>query len=435
MSWALDSTEPACSCLGVLGRTDADVPPTGGFAESLPGPMTSPARLGTVAAVDNPASSAQDLWWRWAVVVAGAVGLAGVVAAYGRAARLEVATLAAVTLTGFVAHARWPRMPRVILGAWTFVPAIVLNLRERGEGTMFLLVVALSFLILVTPDARTRTVVGVLAVLAPPTIQALSPQDWGWPFWMMGIGFGWLSSEQMRRFHAVATELAATRELLAQQAVQLERRRIAAELHDLVGHSLTVVLLSLTGARRLVRDDPDAATEALVEAEAIGRASLAEVRGSARALRDDQVTGPVFAPMPAARDLPDLVASMVSAGSRVDLDIVGDVEDVEPLTGLVVYRVVQESLNNTARHAPGASARVAVEVAPDAIDVDVHDVGGFGRGKGPAGMGLVGMRERVEAVGGTLEAGPVPGGWQVRAHLPRGCPGSEATLDRGSGPG
>ena len=339
--------------------------------------------------------------------------------AYRGAVADAPAALAAVTVMGFVAHAGWPRMPPAILGAWTFVPAIVLNARVRGEATMFLLIAALSFLILVTPDARTRTVAGALSVLAPPAIQAVSPQDWGWPFWMMGIGFAWLSSEQMRRFHTVATELVATRELLARQAVHLERRRIAAELHDLVGHSLTVVLLGLTGARRLVRDDPDAATEALLEAEAIGRASLAEIRGSVRALRDDQSTGPMFEPMPAARDLPDLVATMVSAGSRVDLEIVGDVDDVEPLTGLVVYRVVQESLNNTARHAPGASARVAIAVAPEAIDIDVHDAGGAGQDNGPAGVGLIGMRERVVAVGGTLDAGPVPGGWRVRAHLPR----------------
>jgi len=321
-------------------------------------------------------------------------------------------------------------MPPALLVAWTFTPAVVLNVRERGEGTMFLLVVALSFLVLVTPDRRSRLVAGVVAVLAPPVIQAVSPQDWGWPFWMMGIGFGWLSSEQMRRSNALVAELAATRGLLADQAVHVERRRIAAELHDLVGHSLTVVLLSITGARRLVRDDPEAATEALLEAEAIGRASLAEIRGSARALRDDQAMGPVFAPMPGARDLPVLVERMVSAGSEVDLDIDGDVDDVDPVTGLVVYRVVQESLHNTARHAPGAPARVAVAAAPDAVDVDVFDAGPastggvVATGDGSSGVGLIGMRERVEAVGGTFDAGPVPGGWRVRAHVPRPRSGS-----------
>ncbi|MEA2715711.1 MAG: hypothetical protein QOI99_28 [Actinomycetota bacterium] len=361
------------------------------------------------------------------MAVAGVVGLAGVVAAGGNAARVEVAALTAVTMAGFITHSRWPRMPPALLAAWTFGPAVVLNLRQRGEGTMFLLVVALSFLVLVTPNRRTRLVAGVVAVLAPPVVQAISPQDWGWPFWMMGIGFGWLSAEQMRRSHALVAELAATRELLAEQAVHVERRRIAAELHDLVGHSLTVVLLSVTGARRLVRDDPEAATEALLEAEAIGRASLAEIRGSARALRDDQTAGPAFAPMPAARDVSELVERMVSAGSEVVLDIVGDVDEVEPVTGLVVYRVVQESLHNAARHAPGAAARVALVVDPEAVDVEVFDasrgVHQAAADNGAPGVGLLGMRERVEAVGGTLDAGPVPGGWRVRAHVPRAHPG------------
>lgn len=365
-----------------------------------------------------PASRGK-LWWGRAAVVAAAVGTAGVLAAGGTAARLEVAAFTALTAAGFFARARWTGMPPVLLAMATFGPAAVLNLRARGEGTMFLLVVALGFLVLVTPDRSTRIVAGVVALLAPPAIQVIRPQDWGWPFWTMGIGFGWLSSEQMRRFHALALELAATRQRVAEQAVHVERRRIAAELHDLVGHTLTVVLLGVTGARRLVRDDPEAATEALLEVEAVGRASLAEIRGSARALRDDQAAGPGFAPVPGAADLVRLVESMVSAGSRVQLDIAGDVEEIEPVTGLVVYRVVQESLNNTARHAPGASTRVAVAVAPDAVEVDVVDAGGAAGDDGPAGVGLIGMRERVEAVGGTLQAGPVPGGWRVRAHLPR----------------
>ncbi len=385
--------------------------------------MTIAPAVGTVGRVQRPARIPDgDAWWARAAAVAGAVGLIGLVGADGAAARLEVAALASTTVAGFVAHSRWRRMPTLLLGAWTFGPAAALALQARGEANMFLLVVALCYLVLVTPDRRVRLVAGVIAVLVPPAVQLIRPQDWGWPFWMMGIGFGWLSSEQMRRSAAMATELAATRELLAEQAVDAERRRIAAELHDLVGHSLTVVLLSLTGARRLVRDDPDAATEALAEAEAIGRSSLAEIRAGARALRGDGSAGPGLAPTPAARDVPELVETMVAAGSPVDLDITGDVDDVGPVTGLVVYRVVQESLNNTARHAPGAAARVALTVAPDAVDVDVFDAGagaGTAGGHEPAGVGLIGMRERVEAVGGTLRAGPVPGGWRVRAHVPR----------------
>jgi signal transduction histidine kinase len=369
-----------------------------------------------------------DAWSARAVVVAAVVGAAGVIAADGGRARVEVAVLSTALVLGLVVRNRWPSMPPALLAAWTFTPPIVLNLRHRGEGTMFLLVVAISFFVLVTPDWRTRVAAGVAAVITPAAIQAVRPQDWGWPFWMMGIGFGWISSEQMRRFRDLVNELAATREQLAQQAVHLERRRIAAELHDLVGHSLTVVLLSLTGARRLVKEDPDAATEALLEAEAIGRASLAEIRGSVRALRADEggSESPGVAPMPSACDVPRLVEGMVAAGSVVDLRIAGDVDEVEPVAGLVVYRVVQESLNNAVRHAPGAPARVAVTVTDDAVDVEVEDRGGKaapGNGRGP-GVGLIGMRERVEAVAGTLQAGPVAGGWRVRAHVPRTRPGA-----------
>jgi signal transduction histidine kinase len=386
--------------------------------------MTAQLPFCMVRGVRLPFTSDGDAWSAPAAVVAAAVGLAGIAAADGRAARLEVAAFTAVTIAGFAARARW-RVPTAVLGVWTFAPAVILNLRHRGEGTMFLLVVAVGFLVLVTPDRRARTCAGVVAVLAPPAVQAVRPQDWGWQFWMMGIAFGWLSSEQMRKFRDMAAELAVTRGLLAEQAVHVERRRIAAEIHDLVGHSLTVVLLSITGARRLVHDDPGAATEALLEAEAIGRASLAEIRSSARALRDDGRAGAGVDPMPAAGDVPELVERMVTAGSVVDLDVTGDITEVEPVTGLVVYRVVQESLANAARHAPGASARVSLAVTTDSVEVSVFDGGVDGRnGSGSPGVGLIGMRERVEAVGGTLQAGPVTGGWRVWARLPRTPTGS-----------
>jgi signal transduction histidine kinase len=349
------------------------------------------------------------------------VGLLTIVVAGDAAARVEIAALTVVTVGGFAARAAWPRMPPLVLAVWTFTPAVVLGLQERGEGTMFLLVVALCFLVVETPDVRTRIAAGAVAVLAPAAIQVVRPQDWGWGFWMMGIGFGWLSSEQMRRFSNLVAELAATRERLAEQAVLLERRRIAAELHDLVGHSLTVVLLSVTGARRLVRDDPDAATQALLEAERVGRESLAQIRGSVRALRDDGSVGGAAPPLPVAADVPGLVETLAAAGSSVDLRVTGPLDDVEATAGLVVYRVVQESLNNAARHAPGVPALVTVDVAADAVEVEVFDAGPVPAltANGSSGVGIVGMRERVEAVGGVLDAGPTSGGWRVRARVPR----------------
>ena len=126
--------------------------------------------------------------------------------------------------------------------------------------------------------------------------------------------------------------------------------------------------------------------------------------------------------MPAAADLPELVETMTAAGSSVDLRVTGTLESVEAVTGLVVYRVVQESLNNVARHAPGMPARVTVDVADDAVEVEVLDAGpavSASAGNGSTGVGIVGMRERVEAVGGALDAGPTPDGWRVRARIPR----------------
>ena len=127
-------------------------------------------------------------------------------------------------------------------------------------------------------------------------------------------------STQVRRFRLLVAELQAAREQLAEQAVSEERRRIAAELHDLVGHSLTVVLLHLTGARRRIRADPEGAEQALAEAEEIGRRSLAEIRRNVALLRGDGArTG--TAPTPGARDVPELVASAASAGGDVRLAV------------------------------------------------------------------------------------------------------------------
>src|SRR5262249_53431391 len=153
---------------------------------------------------------------------------------------------------------------------WTGLPPVYLNARHAGEGTMFLLIVAVSYATLTEPNQRRRVAYGVVGVVTPLLLHG-AYEHWGWPYWMMGVLFGWLMSSQMRRFRLLVAELQAARERLAEQAVSDERRRIAAELHDLVGHSLTVVLLHLTGARRRVRADPEGAERALAEAEEIGR--------------------------------------------------------------------------------------------------------------------------------------------------------------------
>jgi signal transduction histidine kinase len=287
---------------------------------------------------------------------------------------------------------------------------------------MFLVVVSISYCTLVETRPRVRHAIGAAGIASPVVIEVLSPHDWGWPFWTLGIAFAYLSSLQLRQFRLLVVELEATRNQLAEQAVNDERRRIAAELHDLVGHSLTVVLLHLSAARRRLRKhgvpiDPETDAD-LAAAEAIGRASLAEIRQNVVALRGDRAG---LQPLPSAKDVPDLIGRSTAAGSVVNLRVTGGgLDTIEPMTGLAVYRVVQESLANVARHAPGAASTVAIDVSPTYVCLEVSDTD-FRANVPPAtnaaGIGLVGMRERIESLGGSSRPVRPP----TAGAYPRGC--------------
>jgi signal transduction histidine kinase len=381
--------------------------------------VTAPKRLATVSAV-APGSWAlhDDTWWaRVAAVASVVVCVVALMADRPLDTTLEVVAMSGVVALGFIAKSVWPAIPPVLLFVWTAVPPVYLNARHAGEGTIFLLIVAVSYATLTEPDRRRRIAYGAIGVAIPLALHG-AYQHWGWPYWMLGVLFGWLTSTQMRHFRLLVAELQAARERLAEQAVSDERRRIAAELHDLVGHSLTVVLLYLTGARRRVAADPAGAEQALAEAEEIGRRSLAEIRRNVAILRGDGA-GTGTLPIPTARDVPELVASATAAGADVHLAVHGSLGDVEGVVGLAVYRVLQESLSNAAKHAPGAPVSVDIGVTADAVQMAVVDTGGHAPEMSPPGVGLIGMRERVESLGGTFVAGPAGGGWRVAARLPR----------------
>jgi signal transduction histidine kinase len=159
----------------------------------------------------------------------------------------------------------------------------------------------------------------------------------------------------------------------------------------------------------------------LGRAEEIGRASLSEMRRVAATLRgpgDDLDHGPT-APTHTLDDVDTLVARLRATGTQITLEQTGDSSDVEPMTGLAAYRVVQESLVNSTKHAAGASVHVGLEVRPDAVVVEVVDNGHAAHSSGRPGVGIAGMRERVEGLGGSFQAGPTSSGWTVRAHVPR----------------
>ena len=209
------------------------------------------------------------------------------------------------------------------------------------------------------------------------------------------------------------------REHVARIAVAEERARIARELHDIVAHSLTVIILQANGAAYAFDHDQERAREALRTIGATGGDALDEIRQLVELLRGDG-DGPTDRTPVALDQVGAVVQRARDAGLTAGLTVRGTPPEVPGGVALAVCRIVQESLTNTLKHAgPEASATVTVSYRPDLIDIEVRD---SGLGPGPtlsAGHGLVGMRERVALYGGTFEAGPKPdGGWRVHAGLP-----------------
>ncbi len=228
-----------------------------------------------------------------------------------------------------------------------------------------------------------------------------------------------LRSAQLR---AMTAELAAQRDALAEAAVAQERVRISRELHDAVAHTVSVMTLQAGVVRRRM---PDGSAErtALESVEQLGRRSVDELRRVVGLLREE---APGAAePAPSLARLEELAADVRAAGTPVVVDVRGRLRDLPDHLDRSAYRIVQEALSNTVRHAGTATAHVVVDHSDGTLVVSVHDDGTGAPGPDRAGYGLVGMRERVELFGGELTTGPRPGGgFAVHARFPleRGTP-------------
>jgi signal transduction histidine kinase len=226
----------------------------------------------------------------------------------------------------------------------------------------------------------------------------------------------WALEERARRAEA-------DREDRARHAALEERTRIAREMHDVVAHSLSVVVVQAQGGAYAARTDPDAAARVLDTIATTARAALTDMRGLLGVVRgSDNGAAPAGeAPQPGLADLAALLDRTRAAGLPVHWTESGHPHPLAPTAGLAVYRIVQESLTNTLKHGgPGAAAMVGFDWQAAALAVTVADDGHGVAGPRPdGGHGLVGMRERLAVFGGGLEAGPRPGGgFQVRARLP-----------------
>lgn len=234
-----------------------------------------------------------------------------------------------------------------------------------------------------------------------------------WAWWLLlsttAVG-GTLAAWALGRYRATRVAWSVQ---LAERAAADERRRIAREMHDVVAHSVAVMVSHAEAGRLVVPNSPERAPEILTTIAEVGREALVEMRGLLGVLRDEVTSTD---PQPGLSDLPSLVERIRAAGVPTELTVGEDVR-VTPAVGLTVYRVVQEALTNVARHAgPGATARVQIDSASIGLAVTVTNTGTASAGASLR-RGLIGMRERVEAIGGTLQAGPVQGGWRVSAKV------------------
>ena len=245
----------------------------------------------------------------------------------------------------------------------------------------------------------------------------------GWVVSMLILG-GYLRVHRQLTKAALerAERAERTREEEARRRVAEERLRIARDLHDLLAHSITLIGVRTSVAAHVLAEDPDrldraAVAKALDDIADTCRSARGELRTTLEVLRDD---GPPDerGPLPGLDGLPDLAATARGAGAKVELAVLADA--VPAAVGAAAYRIVQEALTNAVRHGGRAdlTVRVGVRERDGALHVDVTD-DGLGSGAAPPGFGLVGMRERVRSVGGTLTAGPLDGaGFAVNAVLP-----------------
>ncbi|HEX6342531.1 sensor histidine kinase [Umezawaea sp.] len=205
------------------------------------------------------------------------------------------------------------------------------------------------------------------------------------------------------------------------RAVEAERARIARELHDVVTHNVSVMVIQAGAARKVMDAAPDQAREALLAVEASGRATMSELRHVMGLLTPDADAPGELAPQPGLGELEALVARVRDAGLPVELAVSGERRSLPPGVELAAYRVVQEALTNTVKHASGASASVAVDYGADTLSVEVTDTGGTPSAAAATGngRGLIGLRERLAVYGATLRSGPrLLGGYRVTALIP-----------------
>jgi len=315
----------------------------------------------------------------------------------------------------------------------TLVPAGVIVLVDRNPGGMFpvmLVVVSITrqHCSAVLTSLCIGTAVGLASGLA---VLEGTTHETGAVYFLGGVGVAWLAGTMLHRQELLVAELQEANARETKHAAATERTRIAREVHDVVAHSLTVTMLHVTGARRVLAHDPARAADALERAERVGRESLDSIRQVVGLLRSGDRSGDGTAgtpgqeaPLPELADIPSLVAQYREAGlqvaARVDLDGIS----ADAMTSLTAFRVVQEALSNVLQHSPGAPLELSVtgDGAGTVLRIVAENpttTTASPRTAGRIGLGLLGMTERVRAAGGSVEIGATAQDtWRIDAALP-----------------
>jgi signal transduction histidine kinase len=349
---------------------------------------------------------------------------------------LAVATIAALTDPSSAADLILVALPVGAFAVWAYVPraplwgvcvaVLVPVVVAQGDGELEPLLFNASLLGFVVgrwaPTGAMAVSLGLLTLSAPVVASVIQePSEISVGIWLLGISFPWLMGRAGAHQRRLLAQLEATRRELAEQALHEERRRIARDVHDFVGHGLAALMLQITSARHVLRRDPAAAEEALKSAEEVGRRSMRELRGTVMLLRRDDESA-MAPPLPTAMDIAALVDDARAGGLDVALHRQGDLSRIAPTVGVTLYRITQEALANAARHSP--DARTALDIAVDGAGASlVVDSDGPTAPEPPAEpaeprYGLVGMRERAMAIGGEFTAGPTARGWRVSCRVP-----------------
>jgi signal transduction histidine kinase len=303
-----------------------------------------------------------------------------------------------------------------------------------GFGTIMALLVLLYTLAAYRP--RRISLCGLFLCLAGLSVAVIWPSDRlnphslvGWLYFGVPMISSWIFGDSVahRRAHYAwleerARRAEAERDARAQLAAAAERSRIAREMHDIIAHNLAVIVGLADGGRYAAARSPERSSQALGAIASTGREALSELRRLLGVLTDDDDRAADLAPQPGLTDLEALLDRVRAAGLPVRAVMRGDPGELSEGQQLTVYRIVQEALTNTLKHAgPAATAEVVLGYADGAVDVQVTDTG-LGAAPGSSdggGRGLHGMRERAAVYDGTLRADPgAGGGWRVAAHLP-----------------